>query len=523
MINLLDIGTRLSLIEEIESEENKQRKRRSFAQYDIYKDNQHVYVYDYLRSQFSQNTVNEMPIISSINLSRRIVNQEASVYKNAPKRSFMDVSEDQEYELEALYEQMKINSKLMKSNQMLKLQDQSLLYVVPSQGGLSIKVLLPHQYDVIPNESNPEVADGYIINTFQRDQIGGAKSVPVFNSPSGLAENYQNTKFYSDGQNQKIADPDDFKEDNRRYIVWTKELNFIMDSKGNVLSEDPTNPLNMLPFIDIFHDKDMEYFVVMGQAITDFSIQFNAALSDLANVNRMQGWGQAYLKCDARMVPQNITVGPNKIIKLPIDPNSQIVPEFGFANANPDIAGAIKFIETLLAMFMSSRGVDPKTVTGQGDGQKFTSGIERLLAMVEKFEASKEDYSLYKGVEVKLFEIIKTYINTYSGTDVLPNWAGGVLPEAASVEVEFKKPEMVQTDQEKLASIQIRKELGLISHVEAIAIDRGISDDAAEEVAQDIKEEEMELQMKLAEVKPDPEDVMNGDQDAETESESSET
>jgi hypothetical protein len=518
MINLADIGNRLAIIQEIESEENKNRKRRSFAQYDIYKDNQHTYVYDYLRSQFSANTVNEMPIISSINLSRRIVNQEASVYKNEPKRKFYEVSEDQESALIELYEKAKVNSKLMKSNQMLKLQDQSLIYVVPSTEGLSIKVLLPHQYDVIPNAINPEIADGYVISTFQREFLGTARSVPVMNSPSGEAQGYQNTKFYNDGQNQKIADPDDYMENNRRYVVWTKELNFIMDSKGNVLSEDPTNPIGVLPFIDVFHDKDMEYFVRIGQAVTDFSIQFNAALSDLANVNRMQGWGQAYLKCDSRMIPENIVVGPNKIIKLPVDPNTQINPEFGFANANPDIAGAIKFIETLLAMFMSSRGVDPKTVTGQGDTAKFTSGIERLLSMVEKFEASKEDYSLFKGVEYKLFHIFKAYINTYSGTEMNIGWDAGVIPDAAYVECEYQKPEMVQTDQEKLATIQQRLELGLISKVEAIAQDRGISEDAAEEVMLEIKEETMEMDLELANVKPDSEDSMNGDQDQETES-----
>jgi hypothetical protein len=263
-----------------------------------------------------------------------------------------------------------------------------------------------------------------------------------------------------------------------------------MDGKGNILSEDPTNPIGILPFIDIHHEKDMEFWVRLGQAITDFSIQFNASLSDLANIVRMQGWGQAWLKGPKELLPESIVVGVNKILKLPIDVNNNISTEFGFSTPSPDLQGSINFIETMLAMFMSSRGIDPKSVSGKADSKTYySSGIERLLALVEKFEATKEDYSLFKRVEYELFEIIKRYINIYGGTEVLPTWRYGILNEDSYEYTEFNKPEMIQTESEKLDVIQKKLELGLITKTEAIMMDRGIDKDQAEAILQEIEAE----------------------------------
>lgn len=488
MIDLTSKEVRVQLVKEIKSDENQSRKREAFIQYDVFKDNQHRYVIEYLKSQFSDNTVKEMPVVSSINLSKRIVTQEASVYKTEPGRTFEGLTEQQSSQVEQMYTDSSVNSKLLKSNQLLKLQGQTLLYVVPMDGGLVVKNLLPYQVDVIPNGMNPEIADGYIISAFDRQNLNYTQSYPKQNAPYPSYV-YPGTGTYSDGVNNAIGDSDDYllKE---RYVVWTKELNFIMDGKGNILSEDPTNPIGMLPFVDVYHEKDMEYWVRLGQAVTDFSIQFNASLSDLANVVRMQGWGQAWLKGPKELLPESIVVGVNKILKLPTDVNTNTSTEFGFSTPSPDLQGSISFIETLLAMFMSSRGVDPKAVSGNADSSRtYSSGIERLLSLVEKFEASKEDYSLFKKVEYKLFEIFKRYINVYGGTDVMPSWTYGTISDSSYVYCEYEKPEMIQTELEKLDVIQKRTDLGIVSKVEAIMMDRGIERDQAKSVLEEIEGE----------------------------------
>jgi hypothetical protein len=55
--------------------------------------------------------------------------------------------------------------------------------------------------------------------------------------------------------------------------------------------------------------------------------------------------------------------------------------------------------------------------------------------------------------------------------------------------ITFKKPSSVVSEAEKLQNIQQRKEMGLITQVEAIALDREIELEDAQEVYQRIQEE----------------------------------
>jgi hypothetical protein len=52
---------------------------------------------------------------------------------------------------------------------------------------------------------------------------------------------------------------------------------------------------------------------------------------------------------------------------------------------------------------------------------------------------------------------------------------------------------MVLGEKDKLDAIEKRLDLGLISQIEAIAIDRGVTKEIAEEMAEEIVESQMEL------------------------------
>lgn len=489
MIDILNDDVRKKILEEIHSRENFERKKKAFIQFDIFNDNQHRYVYEYLRSQFSENTLKEMPIISSINLARRIVLQEASIYKKKPKREFYGVTDEQANTIEDLYLRADMNKRLNKANELFRLLKQCFIYAVPVDGEIAIRVLAPFQVDVVPNELNPEKADAYIVSAFDRKELQREWKLPPLNA-SNLSPVYPGLGYSTDSKNNTIADPEDDLED-ERFVVWTRELNFVMNGKGEILSDDVSNPIGIVPIIEVSSEKNLTFWHEAGQSVTDFSVQFNAALSDLANVVRMQGWGQAWLKGPKDLLPESIVVGVNKILKLPIDVNNNIQTDFGFSTPNPDLAGSMQFIESLLAMFMSSRGIDPKTVSGKLDAQRnYSSGIERLLAMIERFEASREDYDVFERVENQLFDVFKAYINVYGGTEYLPGVKSGMIGPDAYVSVTFSKPEMVKTESEELDIIQRKLELGLISRKEAIMIDRGVDADTADRIIMEIDSEE---------------------------------
>jgi hypothetical protein len=297
-----------------------------------------------------------------------------------------------------------------------------------------------------------------------------------------------NLDVQSDGVNQSIADRDDYQASTQRFAVWTNELNFIMDGRGNIVSgENILNPLGLKPFVEIAPDKDFEYWVKRGQAVTDFTIQFNGSMTDLSHIVRMQGFAQAYLKGPSNLIPQNMQIGPNMIVRLPIDPNNPVDTEFGFANPNSDIAGSISFIEMLLSTFLTSRGLDPKLISGKGEATSYASGIERLLSLFEKFDASRSDISTYEDAEKQIFKIVVAYLNTMGGSVL--GYRISPISADADVVIEFQKPEMVQTESERLENIGRKKELGLMSDTDAIAEFYGMTREQATEKKMEIDAE----------------------------------
>lgn len=510
-MDLRILSERVRLIGEIQNNENKQRRADSMKQVEIFNDRLFQYVWENLRKKYSANTVNEMPLVASINLSRRIVKNEASIYKEPPKRVWSELSEKQTETTQLIYDDMFIDSKLMKSNESFKLQNQNHFMVIPKNGQLIGRILRNHHLDSIPDPNDPETALGYAISAFDKHQF--LENFKDQKSPTGFKGTSQHTLTNrSNRTNETIGDPDDYRSVLQRYVIWTKEfikfnmeteqeelvpgLNFIMNGKGDIVSgEDIFSPIpTVLPIIDISIEKDFEYWVRQGEAVTDFCIDYNVAFSSLSQIVEMQGFAQAFLKGPKDLIPESIVVGPNHILKLPIDPDNPTDTEFGYASPNPDVSGSISYIETLLSNFLSSRGIDPKTITGKADVNKFSSGIERLLSMLEKFEASKEDHTLYEKTEIKIWELIKMWHNALKGTDKLDDkYTTNELPEDSRISVVFDRPEMIQTEQEKVDLWDSKREKEFASRLDAIADIHNMGREEAKEKAKQIIIDEIEL------------------------------
>jgi hypothetical protein len=472
----LDKNFRIKFIQEINSNENKARKAKSLQEYEIYNGNINQYVEEYLKQQLSARTVKKMPIISSIEICKRIADQEASVYKTEPKREFIEVSEDDAEALEYIYDDCMANIKLMKSNRYYKLQGQSLVQVLPKDGKIDLRVLFPHNYDVLPDASDPEKADSIVISAFDKQNYVQGGNSKMTGTTSLVMGNFR------DNQNQNIAEADDYKSQIERYVVWSKEFNFIMNGKGEIISgDDILNPLGMLPFVDVAVDKDFNYFVDRGSQLSNFAVQYNAALSDLANIVRLQGYSQAVFIGPKETMPDEIIVGPTSVIKIASDPNSANQPDFRFVTPSPDLSGSIQFIEVLISNFLSSRGLSPSTVSGKSEADKFTSGVDRFLSLIDRFEATKQDFAIFNQVEQQVFKIIKKYLEIYSNSDVIDQkyWTSSAIVNAEIV-VTFVRPEQTQSEIEKLNVIQKKMELGLMDEVEAIMYLEGVDRSTAE-------------------------------------------
>lgn len=489
--DLLNPGIRRNIIQEINSEENYSRKREHQKRFDVYRERQDRYILERLNREFNPDTVKNMRKLFSINLTTRIIDLMSSIYTMPPVRNFSsqsrdELSEQEETQLEALYDDCKINSALRNANKFYNLHDQCALMVVPdNRGSLKIKAVPPIHYDVIPDADNPEEAFAYILNVWDFDLN---KTVRDTNEESTQLNRYR----MNDRLNQNIADDNDREAEQKRYVVWTKMLHFVMNGKGQVIGEPILNPIGRLPFIDVASDKDFQFFVRRGTSVVDFALDFGLILSDTANTIRLQSYAQAVMSSEKQ--PQNLNVGANSVLWLPLDPNNPgATPKFEFVSPNPDIAGSLEFAEMTLRLFLSSRGIDPATISGKGEAKSFSSGIERLLAMLDfHIHATRSDFDLFKNVEFELFEILVSWSNVFQSVsgdgELIPSLKNGVIADDVFLDVKFNEPSMIQTKSEKESSIINLMENGLMSRKEAIMELREVSEEKASEIISDIDE-----------------------------------
>jgi hypothetical protein len=259
----------------------------------------------------------------------------------------------------------------------------------------------------------------------------------------------------------------------------------IEENDPNILS--PLEEFGCIPFIDISNPKSFEFWVRGYDSLFDATITYNVILTSEFQTVEMQGHAQAYYKGDANHMPENLRVGPDKIIFLPLDPVNPTNSEFGFANPGSDLGGIREFRESYLTAFLTSRGLDSSIVNGRAQTSTASSGTEKLLQMVEKFEASQEDVSTFERAERELFYIISFWISSLyaevvDGEPLLDDDFKVQLPENDhDISINFSRPEMVKTESESLDIKQKELEMGLTSRVHILMELKNMDMDQAKE------------------------------------------
>jgi len=395
--------------------------------------------------------------IFSVNLTPKIISAISTVYMNEPERQFVGADERELEQLDMVYDRSMLDVSLKKANRLYNLLGQAALQIYPKNGELKTRVLAPHQYDVVCSEEDQETPIAFV-RMFKKSKSGSG----VFDGTIKLETAISNKGDYE-------------------YHFWTEDQIFVTNENGAVIGDTVENPIRRLPFVEISQEKDLEYWVDCPSVVAEFSKEFLLCLCDVADISKNQGYAQAVLASEEK--PSDLVIGPTSYIHLPLDPNSTVQPSFSFANANPDLGSSISLLEKMLSMFLSSLNISPETISTNGAASRFTSGLDRLLAGVERFEASRDSIATFRAVEREAFSLLRDWSNDLQnriGTD--PDINGGSISEDVMFSIQFSKPEMIQTEAEKIALISQKLGLGLISRLEAIMLDRGVSEEQAAEI-----------------------------------------
>jgi len=477
--DVLSCEYRKSVLDEICTVENDYRKNESRRRFEVYNNNIHEFVKDELVREYDYATVEKFRTQTSINLVPKVINEQASIYKNSPKRNFYGLTEDQEQYVLDKYDNFRYDISLKKSNKYFKLQDQGLLQIIPNSNmELKARFLQPHHYDVIPSDDDVTKPMAVIINLLNEQR---------FISTYQDSTERKTSRDFMDG---KIADWDDQRRFKARFTWYTDNYNFITNGFGDIVSDesDIENSLGELPFIEIADEaeKDFRYWIFRESLLTRFQLDFCKDLTDLAETIKMQGFAMGILF--AKNKPESVNVGPRKFMYIPLDPdNPELKPQFDFKNPSPNIVAQMNVILDKIAMFLSSYGIDPKSVGGVTNVQEFNSGVQMLLAQIKRFEASNDDLQLFKWVEQKLFKKFIKW-NNLMATNGIDGYQ--VLPEEAEVMVNYVKPQAIETQKEKEDRYIRLIENGLSSRVRAIMDIEEVDRETAEKIIIEIDQNE---------------------------------
>ena len=411
-LQILDANFRRDVMDKITANENDERKEESRRRYDIWNGNLHEQVKEEMSLEYGAATIAKFRTQSSINFVPRIIEEKASVYKFAPERIWENVSEEQGEYIDMMYEKNEYNVSFKKANEFYKLQDQVELQLIPnSKFELPARVLQPHHYDVIESDENPEEKVVTVVGI--NDET---RHIRVFRDST---DRKQARNFVND----VIGDWDDKRRLLARFAWWSDHFNFITNGFGDLISDpdDTGNALEVYPGIDVADkaEKDFTYWVFKESLLIRFQIDFSKDLTDLTENIKMRANPVGVLI--AKDKPDTVEIGPRKWTFLPLDPSQpEMKPSLEFVSGDGDIGAQMQAIKDKLAMYLSSDNIDPKEIAGSLEGGKnFSSGIERLLAQLQRFEATQRDFDLFTRIEKQFFQLFKMWNNhlTTNGVD----------------------------------------------------------------------------------------------------------
>jgi hypothetical protein len=241
-----------------------------------------------------------------------------------------------------------------------------------------------------------------------------------------------------------------------------------VDIEGNPQN---INPIGELPFVYLQNGDDADY--PNPNPLTAQAIQYNVLSSDLYTAGTMQGFGQAVFKYPEGSEIKDIEIGYMSAVKLPQStmPDS---PEtsFDYVNANGNLEGQQKLCLTYLKQVLADFGITgAQSVTGENE--KFSSGIERLIATADVQWLIKENQEQYLEVENELFKKIKAWEKLKGNNE---------FEQYDDIKVIYEKPQVMISDTEKLNNIKTQIELGLASRWQGKQMmNPNLSDDQAKE------------------------------------------
>jgi hypothetical protein len=384
------------------------RKEETAKRLDLYHDAQLDHLEKRLNELFSDPST---MVKVCLNVVKKVVNNLAQVYREAPVRIIEGTDGDKEL-YAGIVEGLALDVKLKQASRYAKLLKTILLRPVWRNDRLDMDILTGNILDVETGET-PEILSKVLVTDF--------------------------------GTSDKIEEVE--------YSYWTPETWQRLDYRGQVKEEAP-NPYGVLPFLPIFDypPPSASFWLPGGDDLVSLQECLNLKLTDLLYLLSTQSFGVGFIK--GGQGGGSLKVDPGSLVELPENG------ELGFAHQQARIEEVVGAIDKLIKWGCVSHGLSAASMSTDPTE---ASGLSKYIDNRELGEMRADDISLWWSYEKKLFQLIRVIWNSHN--------PGKKISETAQLKIDFADPKPNVDPKSQSEAWRSLLDMGVISQVD-IALER---------------------------------------------------
>lgn len=438
----------------INNAEEQRRMDADYKRYLLYQGKLKSVIAEAIRTEFVKpETIEElMGRVIPVNITQKIVTKLAQIYNQKALREPLDGNPADQEAINLFEKSLEINLKMKTANRFFKLHKHCALEPYLNYMGIPrLRVLASHQYTLMGDDPvEPERVTTFI-------------------------------KHIKKDQDKRKS----------RHAVYTDHEFYIVDGEGRIdlgmmdeLENDGVNPYGKIPFTVIREIDDSRLVPISDDDLVTMQVVICLLLTDLAFASKYQAWSVLAIK--GAESEGNLTWNPSSIIDLPEGADIQVIkPEI-------DSDKMLTFIESLLAMLLTTKNLAVGEVSGKLEAAQAASGIAKMLDKAESTEDKQDQEAFFENGEKQLWELLAHHM--------LPVWiqSGDINPEynvpfSENFELSIAYPEQrpFASDKETVELELLKLENQLTSKERALeAVHPQMSPDQIQALMDDIENEE---------------------------------
>ena len=411
--------------------------------------------------------------IPPINILKRLIEKLSPVYAEKPERLCED--EGQTNILTWLEDDMDIDNKLSFASELINLHKYCLIELYPNEiQNLKARVIpadrfLPYSW----NKIDPTIPTAFILmmgKDVSQQPVVDKQGVPNKNSTE---------------QTQEII---------TLMHIYTNDLFMVVESNGHIRSSEP-NPLGLDKFVYI-NTSEIDLIPQPDSDNKAMAVLIPKLLADLNYVAQFTSHSITY-GIDLQL--GDMSYNPDSFLDLKSEQGEGKKPTIGVIKPEADIEAILKLIQTEMAMWLETKGIDPGK-SGNIDASNAVSGVAKIIDESDTTELRKKLVNKMHKVECDLWNKVKQIFDKVriNRPSYLVGMSDGFEPM-----VEFAEQKAYVDPDKKLDSLIKKLENKLTSHRRAVReANPELSPEEIDTIMQEILEEG-EFKISLIDNKPE--------------------